>query len=146
MQEYQLYNALRSYRKLQDQHLRFLENLRSSEIEPYQFGQILHTSENLIIICLGHEVTLRQKLIHLSNGELALEYNFIAMLQGEEIIVMNLFITQGGVIYKKPDLQDYFDDNFEKNLHNKIIKETFIHLLRSRIFAPLDQNITSGES
>lgn len=136
MQQYEFYNALRSMKQLQDAHKTFMKTLAVQPAVESDLGTVQSTSEGVLLQCLGYTVAMRQRPIALQAGELAYEYEFITECWAEKHVVMRLYMTTRGSLYRTADLSEYFDDVGAWSIRSALITETFIKLLQSKAFAP----------
>ncbi|WP_286999174.1 MULTISPECIES: hypothetical protein [Comamonas] len=136
MQQYEVYNALRSMKRLQKAHKTFLDALAAQPEVESDLGTVQSTSEGVSLQCLGYDVAIRQRPISLQAGELAYEYEFIVECWGEKHVIMRLYMTTQGNLYRAADLSEYFDSVDGWSTRNTLITETFIKLLQSKVFAP----------
>lgn len=136
MQQYELYSALKSMKRLQSAHKSFVEALgKTPEVES-DLGIVQSTSEGVALQCLGYDVVMRHRPVARQAGELAYEYEFLAEYWGEKHVLMRLYMTAQGNLYRSADLSDYFGDVGAWEIRNALLTETFTKLLQSDVLAP----------
>lgn len=136
MQQYELYNALRSMERLQNAHKTFLQALAAQPEVESDLGTVQSTSEGVSLQCLGYEVAMRQRPVALQNNRLAYEYEFLAEYWGEKHMFMRLYMNTQGILFRDTGLDDYLGDAGSWQIRGVLIAEAFVKLLQSKVLTP----------
>lgn len=136
MHQYELYNALRAMKQLQNAHKTFLEVLAVQPEVESDLGTLKSTGEGVSLQCLGYDISMRQRPIALQDNRLVYEYEFLAEYWGEKHMFMRLYMNTQGVLFRDAGLGDYLGDAGSRQICGVLIAETFAQLLQSKVLTP----------
>lgn len=136
MQEYEIYNAIRSIKRLQREHELLEKSLLMSVDEKSDYGRVLQLDSKISIKCLGHDVWMRHRPVAGEGGMLSYEYEFLAKCYNKDCVFMTLYMNQYGQIFKDRSFKDRFGDADSALLQEAVLRDTCASLLQSEIFAP----------
>lgn len=135
MHQHEVYTALKSMNRLQGAHKSLVETLVTKPEVESELGTVQSTSEGIALQCLGYDVVMRHRPIARKAGELAYEYEFVTECWGEKHVIMRIYMTTQGNLYRDADLCEYFGDVGAWMIRNSLLTETFTKLLQSKVFS-----------
>lgn len=121
---------------LQTQHNEFVAHIRSLEEQSSPGGQLRINGEDIEAEVLDVEFQVVRRPICIDGHFSMSEYAFLTEHDGEEICLLALYLSPGGVLFREPELSSRLCDYNNQYLKTKVVDVLATAVMASIIFAP----------
>jgi hypothetical protein len=129
-------NATKEIESLENLNKLFVENLELSALATSPIGKLLVTSQKISCLCLGKTVTATHRPVFFEEKIKALEFDFVALWDKEELSILRLYLQTGGIVTIDVDGKNKLCDFNDAYISSQILLLVSGALLRSPVFAP----------
>ncbi len=126
-------SGIEQLNQMHDKFMKFVQTL--STIKPHA-GTISVSNNDLEASCLGVTLAVKRKIVAMEGLPALVEYSFTIPKKISDLVVFNLYLGAGGVLYTDPEGKSRLCDYNNTYLANNLLNAVAIGLLDSEAFSP----------